>query len=273
MPGECAEALPPSADSAADVIAEVHALSEAGRYGAALALVSGELSRHPEDAELLFARASVWFDWGRVREAYSGFLRAKAAGLDRTALYLNLAWSCQLLGLEETAEPFARKAIELDPDHVAAHFGLGTILQRQKKYADAIASFERTLEIAPDHAQAVGAIARCKLELKDYASAEDWMRRAVDLAPENPQFWNNLGVAMANQGRYLDSLEALKRAAELESAQGALAVEHDRHGIRAGHHGPVRRGDGPVPEEPAGAPGSACAWLLRVPVAEPGSPA
>ena len=222
--GEGAEALPPTAENGADVIAEVHALSEAGRYGEALALVSGELSRHPADGELLFARASVWFDWGRVREAYSGFLRAKAAGLDRTSLYLNLAWSCQLLGLEDTAEPFARKAIELDADHVAAHFGLGTILQRRKKYEEAIASFVRTLEISSDHAQAVGAIARCKLELKDYASAEEWMRRAVDLAPENPQFWNNLGVAMANQGRYLESLEALKQAADLEVSQGALPL-------------------------------------------------
>ncbi len=170
---------------------------------------------------MLFARASVWFDWGRVREAYTGFLQAKAAGLDRTALYLNLAWSCQLLGLEETAEPYARKAIELDPANVAAHFGLGTILQRLKRYADAIASFERTLEIAPDHAQAAASIARCKLELKEHASAEEWMRRAVALAPENPQFRINLGVAMANQGRYAESLEVLKRAAELESAQGA----------------------------------------------------
>ena len=81
--GEGAEALPPTAENGADVIAEVHALSEAGRYGEALALVSGELSRHPADGELLFARASVWFDWGRVREAYSGFLRAKAAGRSR----------------------------------------------------------------------------------------------------------------------------------------------------------------------------------------------
>ncbi len=87
-------------DSAA-LIAKVHALSESGRYGQALALVAGELSRHPDDGELLFARASVLFDWGRMREAYTGFLQARDRGLDRTALYLNLAWSCQLLGMAE----------------------------------------------------------------------------------------------------------------------------------------------------------------------------
>ncbi len=203
------------------MIAEVHSLAEAGRYGEALALVSAELSRHPGDGELLFARASVLFDWGRVREACTGFLHAEASGVARTALYLNLAWSFLLLGQADKAEPYARKAIGLDPANVAAHFGLGTILQRLKRYADAIASHERALEIAPDHTQAASCIGRCKLEQHEHGEAEVWMRRAVALAPESPQFRINLGVAIANQGRYAESLEVLKEAAALEAAQGA----------------------------------------------------
>ena len=76
-------------------------------------------ARYPRDGELLFARASIWFDWGRIREACTGFLQAEAAGLARIALYLNLAWSWQLLGDADEAEPYARKAIALDPDNVA----------------------------------------------------------------------------------------------------------------------------------------------------------
>jgi len=205
-------------------IARVHALSESGRYGEALALVAGELSVHPGDGELLLARASVLFDWGRVREAHTGFLQAEARGVARTALYLNLAWSCQLLGIPEQAEPYARKAIALDPDNVAAHFGLATILQRLKRYPDAIAGYERVLEIAPDHAQAAAGIARCKIDEREYAGAEDWMRRAIALSAESPQFWINLAVAIAGQERYAESLEALEQAGQLESAQGAPPI-------------------------------------------------
>jgi tetratricopeptide (TPR) repeat protein len=206
-------------DSAA-LIAKVNALSDAGRYGEALALVTQGLSDHPGDAELLCARASVWFDWGRIREAYTGFLQAEAGGLSRIALYLNLAWSCQLLGMANEAEAYARKAIALDPANEAAHFGLGTILQREKHFPEAIACFERALELSPDHSQAAAGIARCKLEQHEYAGAEGWMRRAVELAPESSQFRINLAAAMANQERYAESLNELEHAANLEAAQG-----------------------------------------------------
>lgn len=203
------------------LIAEAHSLSSAGRYGKALALVANELARHPGDCELLFARASILFDWGRMREAREGFLRAEANGLSRTALYLNLAWSCHLLHLSEPAERYARKAIDLDPSVVAAHFGLGTILQRLKRYPAAMASYERALELAPDNALAAAGIANCKLEQHEYVAAEEWMRRALALAPEGPQFWTNLGVALANQERYTEAFEALGHARQLELAQSA----------------------------------------------------
>ena len=208
----------PSADAA--VIGEAYALSTAGDYGPALALVAGALSRHPNDRELLFARASVLFDWGRMREAREGFLRAERNGLSRIALYLNLAWSCHLLHLSDEAERHARKAVALDPSAVAAHFGLGTILQRLKRYPAALASYERALELAPDYADAAEGIARCKLEQHEYPEAEDWMRRAMARSSENPRYWTNLGVALASQKRYPEAFEALQRAGELESAHG-----------------------------------------------------
>ncbi|MEO8345862.1 MAG: tetratricopeptide repeat protein [Betaproteobacteria bacterium] len=173
---------------------------------------------------MLFTRASVLFDWGRIREACNGFLQAQAAGLARTSLYLNLAWSYQLLGQAGEAEPFARKAIGLEPDNAPAHFGLGTILQRLERHAEAILCFERVLELAPEHAQAAAGIARCHLQQKDYAAAEDWYQRAIALEPLNPQFRINLGAAIVNQGRYAESLVVLGQAAELELAQGTQPV-------------------------------------------------
>jgi FkbM family methyltransferase len=202
-------------------IAEGYALSADGRYGEALALMVMALSQYSGDGELMFARASVLFDWGRIREAREGFLRAESRGVSRAALYLNLAWSCHLLHRTEEAERYARKAVELDRSAVAAHFGLGTILQRQKRYPAAMASYERALELAPGNADAAAGVAHCKLEQHQYIEAEDWMRRAIALCADKPQFWNNLGVALANQERYPQALEALGRAAELERMRSA----------------------------------------------------
>jgi tetratricopeptide (TPR) repeat protein len=204
-----------------ELLAQVYALSTAGCYGEALALVAGALAGRPAEPELLFARASILFDSGRMREARDGFLRAEVSGLSRTALYLNLAWSCHLLYLSEEAERHARRAVELDPSAVAAHFGLGTILQRLKRYPAAMASYERALELAPDYADAAVGVAHCQLEQHAYGEAESWMRRAIALSADKPQYWTNLGVALANQERYPEAFAALGRAGELEFAQGA----------------------------------------------------
>ena len=219
-PDSSAATLESSDQDVAALISNVHALSEAGRYGEALSLASAELSRRPGDCELQFLRASVLFDWGRIHEARAGFVRAEAHGLARNALHLNLAWSCHLLHLPDEAEHYARKAIALDSSEVAAHFLLGTVLQRQKRYPEAIASYERSLELSPEYANGAAGVAHCKLELNEYTGAEDWMRRAVALAPDNPQFWINLGAAIAKQERYAEALIAFERAGELELALG-----------------------------------------------------
>ncbi len=202
------------------VIDEVRSLSSAGRRGDAMALVVSALSRRPDDCELMFARASVLYDWGRIREAREGFLRAEAAGLSRAAIYLNLAWSCHLLRMSGDAERYARIAAKVDPGTADAHYCLGMALQALERHSDAIVSFRRVLEVVPDNADANVGIAHCRIEQHEYADAEAWIRRAIALAPDNPQFWTHLGVAIAKQERYAEALTAFERAEELESARG-----------------------------------------------------
>jgi tetratricopeptide (TPR) repeat protein len=219
-----ATAASPVQRASSALIQEAHALSDAGRYADALRLVVDELARLPDDAELKFARASVLFDWGRIREACAAFLQAESAGVMRPALYLNIAWSYQMLGLPDRAEPYVRKAIVLEPGNVAANFGLGTVLRAQKRMADAIACFERVLELDPQHVEAIAGIGQCMLEQKAYADAEAWFRRGIGLATGNALLHINLGAALINQTRYEESLVALNVAAELEAAHGALPL-------------------------------------------------
>ena len=211
--------VPPSA--AADlVINEANTLTASGHYAASLALLAKAYETRPNDPELLFARATTLFDWGRVCEAREWFLRTAAAGMQRTALFLNLAWSSHLLGLVDQAERYIHQAIASDPGSVPAHFGLGAVLQRLGRFPEAIQSFERALEISPDYVECFASIATCKLEQRDYAGSEAWARRAISAAPERPQSWNTLGVALANQERYVEALEALRSAGGAEAAAG-----------------------------------------------------
>jgi len=216
--------------SLAPVVAETHSLCAAGRYGDALALIAKALACNPGDSELLFARATVLFDWGRIWEAREGFLEAETNGLSRIALYLNLGWSCNMLGLPEDAERYIRTAIAIDPESVDAHCGLGSILQSLERFEDAIASYLTALELAPRNAQFLTSLGACKAAQKDYVGAEEYARRALTLEPDRPQALANFGIALAMQERYKEGLEVLSRAADAEAALRASGENFVNYG-------------------------------------------
>jgi Flp pilus assembly protein TadD len=50
---------------------------------------------------------------------------------------------------------------------------------------------------------------------KDWGTAADAFRRAASLRSDFPEAWNELGYALRNQGRYMESLAAYDRALKL----------------------------------------------------------
>eukprot|EP00931_Biecheleriopsis_adriatica_P076032 TRINITY_DN49787_c0_g1_i1.p1 TRINITY_DN49787_c0_g1~~TRINITY_DN49787_c0_g1_i1.p1 ORF type:complete len:255 (-),score=65.93 TRINITY_DN49787_c0_g1_i1:64-828(-) len=54
----------------------------------------------------------------------------------------------------EEAELFYRKASELDPTHAGAQFGLGLLLGRRQRHAEAADAFQHVLRLAPGRADA-----------------------------------------------------------------------------------------------------------------------
>src|SRR5437899_10104182 len=78
---------------AASVVEQANAHNDAGRYTRALALVDEALIGAPDDPELLSARASTLYEWGRIRDAREWFLRAAARKVDDPAFPLKLGWT------------------------------------------------------------------------------------------------------------------------------------------------------------------------------------
>jgi Flp pilus assembly protein TadD len=50
---------------------------------------------------------------------------------------------------------------------------------------------------------------------KNYAKAEEYGRKAVEAAPDLAGAWNNFGVALMEQQKYMDAAQSFKRAADL----------------------------------------------------------
>ena len=204
-----------------ELTGKVHALASAGHFGEALSTIHAALAEIPDDAEFIFSRASVYFDWGRFREARLGYLQAESMGIARHDLFLNIAWSNHLLGNPQDAERYLRMALDVDAQSLPAQTGLGVVLQSRDRFAEAVAAYKAVLALAPERSDCLLNIAACHLDQGLYAEAEDWARRAVALAPDSPACWVMLGSSLAQQDQFAPALEALRHAHSIENTNGA----------------------------------------------------
>lgn len=98
---------------------------------------------------------------GRVPEVTKRFAEHESAHPESAEAYL---WHAKGLDAEsiepETALRLLEKSIALNGRDAAAHFEMGTVLDRLQKYADAASAFEKAAELAPSDAAAHYRLAR-----------------------------------------------------------------------------------------------------------------
>jgi len=232
----------PSSASAghADVIAEATEHARAGRLRQSLELLDECIRNAPDNAELLYARALTLFDWARMREALEGLRAAEKCGFSSFGSHLNLAQACNVLGFSEEAEQHARLAIALDEANANGHLCLAAVLQTQRRFDEAIRSYERAYELAPSRHDCLAHIAACTLDLKDAPAAERMARRAIAVdGGDHARSWTLLALALARQDRYDESIAAFDRAEAIEARKGQDTESFVMHGYNLLAHGRV----------------------------------
>jgi len=83
------------------------------------------------------------------------------------------------------------KAIEINPQYVAAYFGRGYAKNELKDYQGAIADFNKALEINPEYPDAYMNRGNAKYYLKDYQGAIADYNKAIEINPEDPDNFHN----------------------------------------------------------------------------------
>ena len=167
-----------------------------------------------------------------IRESRSTtFLLQQAATVDLTT---NSAWREHLI----------RRALEFDPNHRVALAELATMYRVLRRYDEALEVLERQRRLRPDDAAVLADIGRCLSGLGRYTEAEPMLRRAIegldnaltryalglvldrtgrrgeataeyrralDHNPNHLGALNNLGVALATQGRMDEATRHFER--------------------------------------------------------------
>jgi serine/threonine-protein kinase len=107
------------------------------------------------------------------------------------------------------------RAVELEPDNWNAHNSLGVHYYRTGEYQKAEKAFLKSAELAPDSFLVHQNLTGVYFRQGEYDRAAAQVQKALQIRPDPTQY-SNLGTLLFYQGRYQESMEAMKRAVELE---------------------------------------------------------
>ncbi|MDD3311546.1 tetratricopeptide repeat protein [Pseudodesulfovibrio sp.] len=117
-------------------------------------------------------------------------------------------------GLYAEAETHLSRAVDGNPMLWKAQNYLGNLYDRQGRYEDARAHFLRALELHQGQFkdEIYNNLGVVQIALKQYGDAVNSFRYALKNGGVSPRTYNNLGLALARQGRLVEALEAFKYA-------------------------------------------------------------
>ncbi|HVF49595.1 MAG TPA: tetratricopeptide repeat protein [Pyrinomonadaceae bacterium] len=126
------------------------------------------------------------------------FLKAQAYGTSETGASKTAEQVQEEAG---RAEASLRRALELDPNYIAAYQALAALYFNLKQPERAIAEYRQITERQPDNVGAYTLMGMVEYSRNNYEAAEDYYRRALRIDPETTFAANNLAMLAADQGR------------------------------------------------------------------------
>ena len=142
-----------------------------------------------------------------ARPAYDAFRRGGAALND---------------GKPESAERFARKAIEIEPDDNLFHLLLGDALAGQGKHKKALSSYDQAIKLSPDFYAGYEKRAAVKKKLGDKKGYKRDMKKSAGLLPTAVSYLA-LGQLAEDEGDSRQAMTYFEQAASADSTAGKNA--------------------------------------------------
>ncbi len=188
-------------------------LAQLGRLDEAAELMRGVLAEDPDEA-----RAQVGV--AELAELPAGELAAAEQRLRRVSArdpFLSEAWLAlgrvlDAAGRPRDAEGTYREGLTKLPDDARLHGHLGALLARAGADDAALRHLARARQLSPAGLPAVhSAKAAIHLRRREWGAAEAEARLLLELTPEHGTGWNQLAVALEEQGRVEAALAAFDR--------------------------------------------------------------
>ncbi|XP_077999994.1 protein O-mannosyl-transferase TMTC1-like [Glandiceps talaboti] len=127
------------------------------------------------------------------------------------------------------AEELFRKAIEIKPSHVRAHFNLANHISKHgNRKEEAMRLLQRALEIDPNYADAYTSLAGILLDRGQYDEAEILYKKVITMTPNDANAYNNYGALFVRREKREEAFEQYQKCLELDSHHTVALVNAAR---------------------------------------------
>lgn len=138
--------------------------------------------------------------------------------LHRSVLQYNIAQVYSMLGQDEEAITYYKKAMQMDPHYSEYYNEVGNILQRSGRFEEAEAMYDRAIEYSPPYPEVYFNKGVCRMSTGRIEESLECVARSLALNPEQPELY----ILRA------ELFESLDRIAEtLADYDAAIALSPD----------------------------------------------
>jgi Flp pilus assembly protein TadD len=187
-----------------------------GNYPGAVRSYRRGLEIEPDNVELLNAMGFSLFQQGKSKEAVVAFEKALAVDPKHWKAHNNMALASIDIDELEVAEAHYRESLAIKPQP-AIYNDLGFVLERLGMPEQAAHEFRKALELDPESASARYNLGASLVRSGEFAEAERHLRRKNP----NTQTYTALGVALWQQGRVAEGVSNLRAAIEADPKNAA----------------------------------------------------
>jgi Flp pilus assembly protein TadD len=190
-----------------------------GNYPGAVRLYRRGLEVDPDNVELLNAIGFSLFQQGKSKEAVVELEKALQIDPKHWKAHNNMALASIDLGELELAEAHYRESLAIEPQP-AIYNDLGFVLERMGLTEDATAAYRKALELDPGSAAAQFNLGSALARSGDFREAEMHLRAALESKPST-QTYTGLGIVLSHQGKSDEAVASLQTALELDPNNAA----------------------------------------------------
>ena len=195
----------------------------------ALKVLDIQIHKHPKDDKLLFDRAKIYFEEGRINDAIADLTRAVSINDKKPEYHMLLGDAYLSNGRIEQSYASLQRALELNPDNQEAILKLGEISYYSHNYDRAMECLSQVTAKDPQNRTALFMKGFIYKETGDTANAITLLRKVCDLYPDYAPAFEELGVLYSIHHDPL-AIEYLNTAIRLEprntNAIYALALHY-----------------------------------------------